>query len=134
MTIVPGERLGPYEIVARLGAGGMGEVYRAIDTRLERPVAIKVLAASLAGEADGRQRFDREARAISRLTHPHICTLFDVGRDAGRDFLVMELLEGETLQSRLTRGPLPLDEAVARAMEVADALAAAHAMGICIAT
>ena len=130
MTIAPGDRFGPYQIVARIGAGGMGEVYRAVDTRLERPVALKVLAPSVAAGTDGRQRFDREARAISRLTHPHICTLFDIGREAGRDFLVMELLEGETLQSRLVRGPLRVDEAVTRGIEIADALAAAHALGI----
>jgi eukaryotic-like serine/threonine-protein kinase len=103
MTTLPGDRLGPYRIIERIGAGGMGEVYRAIDTRLERPVAVKVLAASVAAGTDGRQRFDREARAISRLTHPHICTLSDVGCDGGRDFLVMELLEGETL-GRCSRG------------------------------
>jgi Protein kinase domain/AAA ATPase domain len=130
MTTAPGDRFGPYEIIERIGAGGMGEVYRAVDTRLERPVALKVLTASVAAGTDGRQRFDREARAISGLTHPNICTLFDVGREAGRDYLVMELLEGETLQARLVRGPLRVDEAVARGIEIADALAAAHALGI----
>jgi predicted ATPase len=130
MTTVPGQRFGPYVIIERIGAGGMGEVYRAVDSRLERPVALKILTASMAAGTDGRQRFDREARAISRLTHPNICTLFDVGREGSRDFLVMELLEGETLQARLVRGPLRVDEAVARGIEIADALAAAHALGI----
>ena len=106
MTLPAGSRLGPYRIIEPIGAGGMGEVYRAIDTRLERPVALKLLAASMAGTDEGRQRFDREARAISRLNHPHICTLFDVGRDAGREFIVMELVDGETLQARIARGPL----------------------------
>jgi predicted ATPase/aminoglycoside phosphotransferase (APT) family kinase protein len=130
MTLPAGSRLGPYQIIERLGAGGMGEVYRAIDTRLDRPVAVKLLAASLAGTDDGRQRFDREARAISRLSHPHICTLFDVGREGEREYLVMELVDGETLQARIARGPLALDEAVERGLEIADALAAAHRGGI----
>src|SRR2546430_941152 len=107
MTVAPGTRLGPYEIVAPIGAGGMGEVYRARDTRLERSVAIKVLPAEFAANAQLRTRFEREARAISQLSHPHICTLFDVGEN----YLVMELLEGETLADRLSRGALPLSEA-----------------------
>src|SRR3990167_964471 len=102
MPLVPGSRLGPFEIVAPLGAGGMGEVYRARDTRLDRTVAIKVLPENLANDPRFRERFDREARAISQLTHPHICTLHDVGEDAGTAYLVMELLEGETLEHRLT--------------------------------
>jgi predicted ATPase len=130
MTLPAGSRLGPYRIIERIGAGGMGEVYRALDTRLDRPVALKLLAATVAGTDEGRQRFDREARAISRLSHPHICTLFDVGRDAGREFIVMELVDGETLQARIARGPLALDEAVDRAIEIAEALAAAHRAGI----
>src|SRR6478609_206405 len=104
MTIVSGTRLGPYEIVALLGAGGMGEVWRGRDTRLDRSVAIKILSATLAGDAQFQVRFEREARAISQLNHPNICTLYDVGES----FLVMELLEGESLADRLTRGPLPL--------------------------
>jgi len=104
MPLVPGSRLGPFEIVAPLGAGGMGEVYRARDTRLERTVAIKVLPESLAGDPQFRERFDREARAISQLTHPNICTLHDVGEHAGTAFLVMEFLEGETLAETLASG------------------------------
>src|SRR5262245_33631503 len=106
MRLASGARLGPYEIVAAMGAGGMGEVYRARDTRLDRIVAVKVLSAERAQDQDARARFDREARAIAALNHPNICALYDVGHDAGHDFLVMELLEGETLQQRLTRGPL----------------------------
>ena len=101
LTLSPGTRLGAYEIAALIGAGGMGEVYRARDTRLDRTVAIKVLPASLAADAQLSERFDREARAISSLNHPHICTLFDIGHEAGTDFLVLEYLEGETLAARL---------------------------------
>src|SRR6185436_5528789 len=101
MTLAPGVRLGPYEIVAAIGAGGMGEVYRARDTRLDRTVAIKVLPESLAADPQLRERFEREARAISALNHPHICTLYDVGHQGGVDFLVLEYLEGQTLAERL---------------------------------
>ena len=129
-----GSRLGVFEILDRLGAGGMGEVYRARDTRLDRLVAVKVLSADLAGDPRGRERFEREAHIISKLTHPHICTLHDVGSASvqGVDvpFLVMELLEGETLATRLARGPLPLAQALRYAIEIAEALAAAHALGI----
>ena len=104
MSLSPGVRLGAYEIVALVGAGGMGEIYRARDTRLDRMVAIKILAAPLAADPELRDRFDREARAISSLNHPHICTLFDVGHQDGVDFLVLEYLEGETLAERLARG------------------------------
>lgn len=104
MTLSAGSRLGPYEILAPLGAGGMGEVHRAHDTRLGRDVAIKVLPSHLAGTPEVRARFEREARTISQINHPHICTLFDVGHQDGIDYLVMELLEGETLRSGLTRG------------------------------
>ncbi|MBI3666062.1 MAG: serine/threonine protein kinase, partial [Acidobacteria bacterium] len=110
MPLAPGARLGPYEILAPIGAGGMGEVYRAKDTRLDRTVAIKVLPEHLAANAESRQRFEREARAVSSLNHPHICTLHDIGHQDGIDFLVMEYLEGETLQARLTAGPLPTDQ------------------------
>src|SRR5690348_10359442 len=103
MPLPAGTRLGPYEILSPLGAGGMGEVYRARDTRLERTVAIKVLAAHLSSNPDLRARFEREAKAISALQHPHICVLYDVGEEAGIDFLVMECLEGETLSARLSR-------------------------------
>src|SRR5215813_12793426 len=106
MTLTLGSKLGPYEVNSALGAGGMGEVYRARDTRLDRDVAIKVLAGNLASDTNLRQRLEREAKAISKLSHPHICTLFDIGHQNGVDFLVMELVEGETLEQRLTRGPL----------------------------
>src|SRR5580765_8288310 len=102
-----GSRLGPYEIIAPLGAGGMGEVYKARDTRLNRIVAIKVLPEALAGDPQFRQRFDQEARAVAALNHPYICTLHDVGRQGSTDFLVMELLEGETLSDRLKKGAVP---------------------------
>ena len=107
MPLPQGTRLGPYEILGPLGAGGMGEVYRARDTRLDRDVAIKVLPARLSADEPRRQRFEREARTISQLSHPHICALYDVGRQDGTDFLVMEYIEGETLSQRLARGALP---------------------------
>ena len=130
MTLATGARLGPYEIVAPLGAGGMGEVYRARDTRLDRTVAIKVLPSVLAADAQFRERFEREARAISALAHPHICTLHDVGEHNGFAFLVMEYLEGETLADRLARGHLQVGEALSFAIQIADALDAAHHRGI----
>ena len=137
MSLTNGERLGPYEIESPLGAGGMGEVYRARDTRLDRTVAIKVLPAHIADDPDARGRFEREAKAVAALNHPNICTLHDVGREApstgsGRaiDFLVMEHLEGETLAERLERGALPLDEALGVGIQVADALDKAHRQGI----
>ena len=123
-------RLGPYEIVARVGAGGMGEVYKATDTRLGRTVAIKVLPAHVAGDPAFRARLEREAKAISSLNHPHICTLHDIGHQDGTDFLVMEYLEGETLSYRLTQGPLPLTQALQTGIEIADALDKAHRRGI----
>src|SRR3972149_5204737 len=107
MAISPGTRFGPYEITSALGAGGMGEVYRATDTRLGRTVAIKVLLSHLSADPQLRQRFEREARAVSSLSHPHICALHDIGNQDGTDFLVMEYLEGESLADRLTKGPLP---------------------------
>jgi eukaryotic-like serine/threonine-protein kinase len=130
MTLAAGTRLGPYRIEQPLGAGGMGEVYRAADTRLDRTVAIKVLPDHLAGDREFRERFEREARAVSSLNHPHICTLYDVGQQDGADFLVMEYLEGETLAARLARGPLSLDQALRYAIEIADALDKAHRRGI----
>src|SRR6266404_2567602 len=130
MPLAPGTKLGPYEIVAPLGAGGMGEVYRARDTRLERTVAIKILPPHLSGDATLRQRFEREAKAISSLNHPHICVLHDVGRQDGMDFLVMEYLEGETLAKRLEKGPLPLAQALQFGIQIADALDKAHRQGI----
>jgi eukaryotic-like serine/threonine-protein kinase len=126
----PGTQLGRYEIVALLGAGGMGEVYRARDTQLPRTVAIKVLPVHLSSDLARKQRFEREAHAISSLQHPHICTLYDVGHQEGTDYLVMEYLDGETLSSRLARGPLPLEQTLRYGTEVADALDAAHHRGI----
>src|ERR1700751_4439094 len=110
MALISGTKFGPYEVQSPLGAGGMGEVYRAQDTRLDRTVAIKVLPTHLSQNADLKQRFDREAKAISQLQHAHICTLCDVGSQDGIDFLVMEYLEGETLADRLKRGPIPLPQ------------------------
>jgi Tol biopolymer transport system component/tRNA A-37 threonylcarbamoyl transferase component Bud32 len=130
MTLAAGVRLGPYEVVAGIGAGGMGEVYKAHDTRLGRDVAIKVLPDHLSTSEEVRQRFEREARTISQLTHPHICALYDVGNQDGLEFLVMELLEGETLADRLARGPLPLDQVLRYGIEIADALDRAHRSGI----
>ena len=126
----PGARLGPYEIQSAIGAGGMGEIYRARDTRLDRTVAIKVLPAQFAADPQSRERFEREARAISQLNHPHICTLHDIGNQDGTDFLVMEYLEGETLADRLAKGALPLDQALQCAIQIADALDKAHRKGI----
>ena len=130
MPLTSGTKLGPYEIVSSLGAGGMGEVYKARDTRLDRTVAVKILSANVTGNAEVKARFEREARAISQLQHPNICTLFDIGRDDGTDFLVMEYLEGETLADRLHRGALPLDQLSRIGMEVAEALNKAHRAGI----
>ncbi len=130
MALTAGTKLGPYEILAPIGAGGMGEVYRARDTRLDRTVAIKVLASHLAGNAELRQRLEREARAVSSLSHPHICVLHDVGHQDGTDFLVMEFLEGETLAGRIARGPMPLDQVLTIATEIADALDKAHRQGV----
>ena len=129
MGLTAGTKLGPYEILAPLGVGGMGEVYRARDTRLERTVAIKILPAALSDNPDARQRFQREAKAISSLQHPNICTLYDIGSENGVDFLVMEYLEGETLQGRLLRSLLPLEQVTRHGMEIADALDAAHRKG-----
>ncbi|MGH7726872.1 MAG: protein kinase domain-containing protein [Candidatus Eiseniibacteriota bacterium] len=129
-ALTPGRRLGPYEIVAPLGAGGMGEVYRARDTRLDRTVAIKVLPAHLSMEPEVRARFEREARAVSSLNHPHICTLYDVGHDNGVDYLVMEHLEGETLAERIARGPLPTGDLLRIGAQIADALDRAHRQGL----
>jgi eukaryotic-like serine/threonine-protein kinase len=125
-----GARLGPYEIVEPLGSGGMGDVYRARDTRLDRQVAIKVLAPELCEDAVRRQRFQREAKTISSLSHPNICTLFDVGEQEGIDYLVMEYLEGETLADRLTRGPVSLNELLPIGIHIVDALGAAHRQGV----
>src|SRR5215469_10960682 len=112
MALTSGAKVGPYEIIAPLGAGGMGEVYRARDTRLERTVAIKILPSHLSSDPGHKQRFEREAKTISSLNHPHICVLHDIGQQDGTDYLVMECVEGETLAKRLERGPLPPKEAL----------------------
>jgi Tol biopolymer transport system component len=130
MALVPGTRLGPYEIVTPLGAGGMGEVYRARDIRLERAVAVKILPLHLADRAEARERFEREAHAISSLNHPHICQLYDIGEQNGVSYLVMELLEGETLAFRLLRGPLPIELVLRYGAEIADGLERAHRSGV----
>jgi eukaryotic-like serine/threonine-protein kinase len=130
MPLGPGTRLGPYEIQSALGAGGMGEVYRVRDTRLDRTVAIKVLPSHVSGDPALRERFEREARTIAALNHPHICTIHDVGQHEGLDFLVLEFLDGETLANRLTKGALPADQALAIAIQIATALDKAHRAGI----
>ena len=130
MTISAGTRLGPYEVIAPLGAGGMGEVWHARDTRLDRSVAIKVLPAEFATNGELRLRLEREAKTISQFNHPHICTLYDVGHENGRDYFVMEYLQGETLADRIDRGPLPLEDVIRYGIEIASALERAHAAGI----
>ena len=130
MSLNPGTRLGPYEIHSHLGTGGMGEVYRATDTRLDRTVAIKVLPGHVANDPDLRQRFEREAQAASSLNHPHICTLYDIGRQDSLDFLVMEYLEGETFADRLAREPFPLGDAVQAGLAILGALEALHRHGL----
>jgi serine/threonine protein kinase len=130
MPLTPGTRLGPYEILSPLGAGGMGEVYRARDSRLGRDVAIKVLAQHLSNSPEVRARFEREARTVSSLNHPHICVLYDVGREGSTDYLVLELVEGETLAARLARGALPPAEVLRLGAQIADALDRAHRAGV----
>jgi serine/threonine protein kinase len=130
MSLAAGTKLGPYEIQSPLGAGGMGEVYRARDTRLDRTVAVKILPAHLSNSADARQRFDREARTISGLSHPNICHLYDVGSQDGTSYLVMEYLEGETLADRLRKGPLPLEQVLKYGIEICDGLEKAHKSGV----
>jgi len=130
MALTAGSKLGPYEIQSPLGAGGMGEVYRARDTRLDRIVAIKILPSHLSGNAEARQRFDREARAISSLNHPNICTMHDVGHQDGIDFLVMEFLEGETLANHLLKGPLPPDQVLKYGIDICEGLERAHKNGV----
>src|SRR5215469_12858441 len=130
MPVAKGTRLGPYEIAAGIGAGGMGEVYRAKDTRLDRYVAIKIIHSNLPCTSEFKARFEREARILSSLSHPHICSLYDVGKEGKLEFLVMELLDGETLSNRLRKGPLPVSAVVKLGIEIADALAAAHRLGV----
>src|SRR6476659_4106790 len=126
MSLSEGTRLGPYEIVAKIGEGGMGEVYRARDPRLGRNVAIKILPAAFSTDSDRLWRFEREARAVASLNHPNICTIHDIGEHEGHRYLVMELLEGETLASRIESRPLPTPLLLDLAVQIADALDAAH--------
>src|ERR1700719_2671492 len=126
MALTTGMKLGPYEIQSPLGAGGMGEVYRALDTRLDRTVAIKVLAPHLSSSPELKQRMEREARAISSLNHPHICQLYDIGSQNSTGYLVMEFLEGETLAERIRKGALPLNETLKIGIAIAEALTVAH--------
>src|SRR5215471_17156989 len=130
MYLAPGQKLGPYEVVSPLGAGGMGEVYRARDTRLGRDVAIKILPKELSTDPTRKQRFEREAKTISSLNHPNICTLYDVGSQDGVDYLVMECVEGETLAKRLEKGSLPLEQVLKFGAQIADALDKAHRSGV----
>src|SRR3954462_2014941 len=130
MTLASGKKIGPYEILSSAGSGGMGEVYRARDSRLDRIVAIKVIAGDVANNAELRQRFEREARAIPSLSHPHICALHDIGEIDGNDYMVMEFLEGESLADRLVKGPLSAEQVLRYGMEMADALEAAHRHGV----
>jgi serine/threonine protein kinase len=130
MPLSAGTRLGSHEIVAPIGPGGMGEVYRAKDTRLDRTVAIKILPEHLSSNPHRRERFEREARAISALNHPHICTLHDIGHQEGIDYLVMEYVQGETLADRLRKGPLSREQVLQYAIQIADALNTAHRHGV----
>src|SRR6266404_56749 len=130
MTLTSGIKLGPYEIVGPVGAGGMGEVYRARDTRLDRDVAIKVLPKNFSSDGNLRERFEREARAISSLNHPNICTLYDVGKQNGMDYLVLEYIEGESLAQKLERGPLAIEQVLAYGIQIAEALERAHKQGV----
>jgi len=130
MPLAPGTKLGPYEVLSPLGAGGMGEVFRARDTRLGRDVAVKILPREMSADTERKQRFEREAKAISGLNHPNICTLHDVGSQDGVDDLVMECLEGETLAKRLEKAPLPLEQALKYAAQIADALDNENRAGI----
>jgi eukaryotic-like serine/threonine-protein kinase len=130
MPLTPGDKLGPYQILSAIGAGGQGEVYKARDTRLDRTVAIKVLPEHIAKREDLRARFEHEARAVASLKPPNICVLHDIGSKDGAGYMVMELLEGETLADRIERGALPLDQALKFATQIADALDRAHRAGV----
>ncbi|HUL77295.1 MAG TPA: serine/threonine-protein kinase [Vicinamibacteria bacterium] len=130
MSLSAGSRLGPYEVLSPLGAGGMGEVYRARDPRLGRDVALKVVAGDEAPSPERLRRFEREARAVAALKHPHILAVHDVGSHEGQPYVVFELLEGETLRERLSRGPLPVSKAIELAVQVCHALSTAHARGV----
>jgi len=130
MSVSPGTRLGPYEILSAIGAGGMGEVYRARDTRLERDVALKVLPAEALADETARARLVREARLASKLNHPHICTIYEVGDAADQTYLAMELVEGQALSDRVAHGALPVEEVLRYGQQLAGALAHAHARGV----
>src|ERR1700758_1850639 len=130
MSLTTGTKLGPYEIVSPLGAGGMGEVYRARDTRLDRTVAVKILPKHLSDQPEARERFEREARAVSSLNHANICQLYDVGQQDGLHYMVIEYLDGETLATRLTKGALPLEQVLRYGAEIADGLDKAHRSGV----
>src|SRR6478609_2125133 len=130
MSLTSGSRLGPYEIQSPLGAGGMGEVYRALDTRLQRIVAVKILPSHLSENPEAKERFDREARTISSLNHPNICTLHDIGHQDGVDYLVMDYLEGETLASQLDKGALAPDQVLKYGIEICEGLEMAHRTGV----
>src|SRR5262245_39946505 len=130
MSLTPGTRLGPYEIAASIGSGGMGEVYKARDARLNRDVAIKVLPPLFANDADRRARFEREAQTVATLAHPNVVSVFDTGIADGQLYVVMELLDGETLRARLGLGPLPVRKTIEYAAQIARGLAAAHAKGL----
>ena len=130
MPVPAGSRFGPYEVLSSLGAGGMGEVYRARDERLGRMVALKVLASDSHGDPEFRERLRREARALSRLSHPNVCAVYDVGTEGDRDYFVMELLDGETLAKRLERGPLPIERTLDVALQIAGALETSHRLGL----
>src|SRR5215813_12130608 len=130
MALSAGTRLGVYEVVSLLGVGGMGEVYRAKDARLGRDVAIKILPSQFSSDPVRRQRFEREAKTISNLNHPHICVLYDIGHQGDIDYLVMECVEGETLTKRLEKGPLPVEQVLKYGTQIADALDKAHRAGI----
>src|SRR5262250_1821449 len=130
MSLAPGTKLGPYEIVAPLGAGGMGEVYQARDSRLDRTVAVKLIPARLSQDPELRKRLDTEARAISKLSHPNICTLHDIGHQDGTDFLILEYVEGNTVRELIAAGGLPMRKIIPIAVQIAEGLAKAHEAGI----
>src|SRR5215468_8070028 len=130
MLLASGTKLGPYEIVGPLGAGGMSEVYRARDSRLGRDVAVKILPKEMSSDPQRKQRFEREAKTISQLNHPNICTLHDIGSQDGIDYLVMECVEGQTLAKRLEKGPLPIEQVLKYGAQIADALDKAHRSGV----
>src|ERR1017187_5943318 len=132
MPLSAGTKLGPYEVLSAIGAGGMGEVYKARDTRLDRIVAIKVLPTHLAGRSELGERFEREAKTIASLNHSHICTLYDTGHEDEMDFLVMKFIEDETLAQLFQKGPLPIQQVLQYAIEIADALDKAHRKGIAL--